>query len=149
MKKNTKKLVALLTLSTLAVGLTGCAQVFRDPNHAYAEVKTEDGRAWICETYNTRKSVSVSQNGLELAIENGTRPAFEKAGEKVTIHFVCETCGTDETVEIVVPDSKVLSCDCPEYDELTKEEQKECKNSKEYIAFSFVVQPEEMEETEK
>lgn len=146
MKRNSKKIATLLTMALVAGGLTtGCG--YEDINHAYAEVKTEDGRAYVFESYSTVDRITERRNGLEKAVTLSNKILSEKAGATATIHFVCESCGKDETTEITVPESKVFSCDCPEYDELTDEEQKECKNSKEYLSILFAVQPEEKEAT--
>lgn len=143
MKRNSKKVVTLLTMALLGASLTGCG--YADENHAYAEVKTEDGRAYVFESYSTVDTITERRNGLEKAVTLSNKILSEKAGATATVHFVCESCGKDETTEITVPESKVFSCDCPEYDELTDEEQKECKSSKEYLSILFAIQQEETE----
>lgn len=96
----------------LSICLTGCKS---DKTHAIVEVKTSAGHAMV----------GLSLNGSRMAKSYPLELVLQK-DETVSVHFYCDTCGHDESLEFTAPEAKMLSCDCPEDGD-------ENNNAKEYV----------------
>lgn len=134
-----KRRIILITTLLLSIAtLTGCGGLEPDYSHAYAEITSPCGIATIAQSYN---SINKSNTGLLLAgqyCKNFSVPSDE---DIVTVHFVCDSCGHDETEELVAPSAKVFSCKCKEpFEAKEKDEDSEnILNKREYVSVKVFI----------
>ena len=113
-----KKRMLLLGVM-LSLCLTGCK---KDNTHAIVEVKTSEGYAMVGLSLN---GLGKANTGSQMAKNYPLELVLQK-DETVSVHFYCDTCGHDESLEFTAPEAKMLSCDCPEDGD-------ENNNAKEYV----------------
>ena len=119
----------MFLLVVMVCSLTACKTEMwynSDPDNAYVELVTSNGSAVNRQSFHY---INKYHNGLARALANELVLSLPEA-TTVSVHFVCQDCGYDETSELTVPAAEVFSCDCVDGDN--------SKGLKEYFAVSLV-----------
>ncbi len=83
----------------LSICLTGCKS---DKTHAIVEVKTSAGYAMVELSLN---GLGMANTGSQMAKSYPLELVLQK-DETVSVHFYCDTCGHDESLEFTAPEAK-------------------------------------------
>ncbi len=117
-----KRILLGLSCVLVSLSLFGCG--FKKDNiPAVAEVTTNTGEAYACTSSN---GLGYTKSGSQKAINRALKLTLQD-GDMVSVHFYCDACGHDESLEFTAPEAKMLSCDCPEAGD------ENGKNAKEYF----------------
>lgn len=106
-----KKIVCMFAVASL-LSLTACADTYqKDCDHAYAEITTSDGVAYVVVSYHGNNYYYEGKR-QETAVEKATTVSVED-GVTANVHFHCSQCGYDEVLEDEkVPYARLFSCEC-------------------------------------
>lgn len=108
--KKMKLFATIIAIVCTTSALSGCGIFRKDKEHAIIEVTNEAGEAYIDTSYN---GLGMTWTGEKAALKGALEMQL-KEGEKVRIHFCCDSCGHDERCVIEAPFAKMFKCDCPE-----------------------------------